>query len=393
MRKPRAETGEKDPYIVETVSRACDILEAFQTGSELLRLSDVASRANLSKPTAFRILHTLQRRGLVERVGNHDFRLGIRPLRRKRYRLGYAGESTEFAFSRDVTESLSQAAAREGLDLLVLDNRYSPKAALRNAETFIRERRDLVIEFQVDEHVAPVLSSKLMAARIPMIAIEIPHPGGVYYGADNYGAGLIGGRHLGRWAKKRWGGKVDEVLLLELSRAGALPNSRLTGVVAGIRDILPDLDEGGVVRLNGNGQFGQTLDVVRKHLRRTRSERTLVAAINDPSAVGALRAFEEAGRAGGCAVMGHNGSAEGRAELRRAGTRLIGSVGFFPERYGEAVVSIALDVLHGKPVPPAVFVKHQLVTPENVDHLYRNDALLTPSELDTLLFAGRSLAE
>jgi len=27
-------------------------------------------------------------------------------------------------------------------------------------------------------------------------------------------------------------------------------------------------------------------------------------------------------------------------------------------------------------VPPAVFVKHQLITPENVDHFYPNDSLL-----------------
>jgi hypothetical protein len=27
-------------------------------------------------------------------------------------------------------------------------------------------------------------------------------------------------------------------------------------------------------------------------------------------------------------------------------------------------------------VPPAVFVRHQLITPENVDHHYPNDALL-----------------
>jgi len=28
-------------------------------------------------------------------------------------------------------------------------------------------------------------------------------------------------------------------------------------------------------------------------------------------------------------------------------------------------------------VPPAVFVKHQLVTPENIDQVYPNDVLLS----------------
>ena len=37
---------------------------------------------------------------------------------------------------------------------------------------------------------------------------------------------------------------------------------------------------------------------------------------------------------------------------------------------------LALDILEKKPTPPAVFIKHQLVTAENVDHFYANDNLI-----------------
>ena len=86
--------------------------------------------------------------------------------------------------------------------------------------------------------------------------------------------------------------------------------------------------------------------------------------------------MQEAGRVESCAVMGHNASPEGRAELRQPGTRLIGSVAYFPEKYGAEIVAVALDLLNRRPVPPAVFVKHQLVTPDNVDHIYPNDLLM-----------------
>ena len=67
----------------------------------------------------------------------------------------------------------------------------------------------------------------------------------------------------------------------------------------------------------------------------------------------------------------------GRARrASHAGTRLIGSVAYFPEKYGADIVAVALDILHRRSVPPAVFVKHQLVTPENVDHIYPNDHLM-----------------
>jgi ribose transport system substrate-binding protein len=55
---------------------------------------------------------------------------------------------------------------------------------------------------------------------------------------------------------------------------------------------------------------------------------------------------------------------------------LIASVGYFPQRYGEGVIRLALDLPGHYAAPPAVFVKRQLVTRANVEHLYPNDALM-----------------
>src|SRR5438046_2366928 len=109
---------------------------------------------------------------------------------------------------------------------------------------------------------------------------------------------------------------------------------RLTGILVGLGSFLPDMKNCRIVRLDGDGELGPSFEAVRKHLRSSRARRQLVGAINDPSALGALRAFQEAGRSECCAVMGHNASPEGRAELRQPETRLLGSVAFFPERYG-----------------------------------------------------------
>lgn len=361
-------------YVVEAVARACDILEAFTTDSEALRLCDISARTGLSKATAFRILFTLEKRGLVEQGERHTYRLRLRPLNRRKYRFGYGAQSSEFAFSRTVSESIEAAALAEGIDLLVLNNRYSAKEAVRNAELFVRAQVDLVIDFQTDEHCAPIVSSKFSEAQIPFIALEIPHPGATYYGANNYRAGTLGGQCLARWAAQHWHGRVDEVLLLELPVAGALPKARLTGTVAALRANLPSLTDRQIIPLDGNGQFERSLEVVRKHLRKSRSRCVLVGAINDPSALGALRAFQEAGRVDECAVMGQNASLEARSEIRTPGSRLVGSVAYFPERYGEGAISLALNILKGKPTPPAVFVKHQLVTRETVDRIYPGDA-------------------
>jgi ribose transport system substrate-binding protein len=262
------------------------------------------------------------------------------------------------------------------MELICVDNRYSPKIAQRNADVLVREKVDLVIEFQTDEHVAPIVSAKYREAGIPLIAIEVPHPGATYFGANNYEAGLIGGRHLGRWAKQHWHSEVSEIVLIALERAGSLPKMRLTGMLVGMKETCPQLENCQVSYLEGDGKLGESFEAMRRHLRTSRSRRFLIGAINDPSALGALRALQEAGRSESCAIMGQNASPEGRAELRVPGTRLIGSVAYFPEKYGAEIVAVALDILHRRSVPPAVFVKHQLVTPDTVDHIYPNDHLM-----------------
>ena len=144
--------------------------------------------------------------------------------------------------------------------------------------------------------------------------------------------------------------------------------------------------------LNGHASFSASLDVVRKHLRRgTHAGRTLISGEDDPSTIGGVRALEEAGRADKCAALGHGGSTEARAELRRARTPLIATVGYFPEKYGEALISMALQILNKRSVAPALFIKHQLITAGNVDHFYPTDALRSANEQTALSSSGGML--
>jgi ribose transport system substrate-binding protein len=48
-------------------------------------------------------------------------------------------------------------------------------------------------------------------------------------------------------------------------------------------------------------------------------------------------------------------------------------VAYFPERYGDELIPLCLNILQNKPTPPAVFVKHQLITPKNVRLIYPLD--------------------
>jgi ribose transport system substrate-binding protein len=364
-------------YIIKSLVHAAAVLGCFKHQGESLRLRDVVSRTGLKKGMCFRLLYTLHQCGFLEKIDENSYRLLVELHRPRKYRFGYAGQGQfDASFHREVRTGLVRAAEEMGVELIALDNRYNPRVALRNADHLVKEGVDLVIEFQADESVAPAIAAKYLEAGIPFIAIDIPHPGATYFGANNYEAGLMAGRHLGRWARKSWEGKVDEILLIELARAGSVPQARIRGMVTGIHETIRVPDSVSPYVIDGDGQFQTSLEGIRRHLRESRASRILVGAATDSSALGALRAFEEAGRLKDCAIVGQNGEPEARFELRNPDSRFIGTVAYFPEKYGAELVQLAIHLLEQRPVPPAVFVKHQLITPENVDHFYPNDRLL-----------------
>jgi ribose transport system substrate-binding protein len=378
-----------DRYLVKSLVHAATILQVFQSPGEVLRLRDVVERTGFGKGMCFRLLHTLHHCGFVEKIDERHYRLMavIRP--RKRFRIGYASQGQDSSFPREVHAGLLRAAERERLELIVVDNKYQAKVALRNAQHLIKEKVDLVIEFQTDEAVAAAIASKYLEAGIPLIAIDIPHPGATYFGANNYQAGLLGGRYLGQYAQTCWNGQVDEVLILELARAGALVGARTKGFVSGVKEMLPLGDAVRVVCLDGDGQFNASFEKVRRYIRLSKARHVLVGAANDPSALGTVRALQEAGRDATCAVVGQNAEPDARQELRSARTPLVASVAYFPERYGSGLVRLALDILSRKPVPPAVFTRHQIITAENVDHFYPNDSLATQAAAPTAPASSR----
>lgn len=354
---------------MKSLIRACEILKAFRNESECLRLSDLAQRTGLHKATALRLIRDLVATSLLVRVGESKYKLGIRPIGKKRFRFGCGMQNAEWGFSRTVTDSLMRSAAAADIDFLVLDNRDDANTAVHNADIFVREKMDLVIETQTHVRIASQISSRFQGVSIPVIAIEIPQPNAVYYGANNSQAGLIAGRHLARWAESNWRAQVDELLLIDVPKVGQVPNARILGSMLGVIERLVGFEHK-IKILHTNGHFENTVALTRAHLRRSRSQRILVAAINDPCSLGALQGFRDADREEHCAIVGHNASSDVYQELASKTSRLIGSVGYFPERYGEGVIPLALDLVAGRPVPPANFVRHEMVTSSNLRVFY-----------------------
>ena len=261
-------------------------------------------------------------------------------------------------------------AAAVGVDLLVLDNRYNAETAIANAETFIRERVDVIIEFQVEEHAAPIIADKIAEAKIPLIAVDIPHPHATYFGVDNYRAGLEAGGILAEFAVNRWGGRVDWVVGLDLEEAGRLVQSRITGAFEGVKTRLPNLPVETFVRIDGRGMHERSYSVILDFLKRHPQEKhILIAAANDTSALGAIAAVRELKREKHVAVVGQDCLEEMLLEILKPGSPAIGSISHQVALYGSRLIDLALAILRGETVAPYNYTEHRVVTAERASEL------------------------
>lgn len=354
-------------YKLETVARACAILHQFSDVQQPLSLGEIVERTGLERTIVFRILRTLEEEGMLRRPEGRRYVSNVNILTQKRFRVGYASQNGD-SFSKAVSQGLRWAATRQQIDLIEVENLYNAKAALRNAQKLAEQRVDLAIEFQVYERIGPQLSTIYEKASIPVIAVEIPQPGAVFYGIDNYNVGQLAGKALIKAAQQHWRGQIDELLMLDLEVAGSLPHLRISGAESTVRKSLTGSYQ--VLHLDSRGEMERSFELVRRHLHFSPKRKTLICGVNDLAVLGALRAFAEVGRNEYCLALGVGAFPEARRELRSPQTRLIGSIATFPERYGDNLIQIALDILHHKSVPPAVYAPIQLVTPQNIEKFY-----------------------
>lgn len=279
-------------------------------------------------------------------------------------RIGFANQDDSAPFSTLVRQGLVRAAAARKIDLVMTDNREDGRTALANVEYFIDQGVDLVVEFNTDARFGPLIMEKLNSANIPAIAVDIAVPGATVVGVDNFKAGRMGGTLLGMVVQKMWGGTVDKVLSLELPLAGPLLAARMEGQLEGFRELIRVQDDD-ILHIDSQNTFTKAHHAVAELLPALRSAgRIAVLGVNDEVALGAQAAFEEAGQEDRILIVSFGADQIAAKDMLRPASRLVGAVASFPERYGELILSVAMDLLRGKPVPPAVYTNHIWVLPE-----------------------------
>ncbi|MCC7208584.1 MAG: sugar ABC transporter substrate-binding protein [Anaerolineae bacterium] len=295
------------------------------------------------------------------------------PTRKDSYKIGFANLTEDIEFTRLVREGLVRAAEEAGnVELVLADNKLDGATALANTESFITQGVDGIIHFQTDAAFGNVIMAKARAAGIPVFAIDIPMPGAIFFGADNYYAGQLAGEALANWVNENWDGQVDAALMLELPQSGPIPEARMQGMLDAFQENVENpLPEDKIFHLDSKNTQEESFRVVSDTLPGIPDATRIVAmTINDGTGIGTVAAAEAAGRGDQIMVVGQNADPSGQEEMIKENSRYLGATAYFPENYGLKLLPAMIDVLECRPVPPSVYVDHVFVSAENLCEYY-----------------------
>ncbi|MEV4841334.1 substrate-binding domain-containing protein [Nonomuraea sp. NPDC049486] len=245
---------------------------------------------------------------------------------------------------------MRKEAEKRSWDLVVLNNDRDGPTAVSNAETMVAQGVTHAVEFQGDGKVAPQLMDTFNAANIPVIAIDIAHPGAHFFGINNVEAGRLSGLAGGNHAKENWDCKPDLVTLLENEASGDVALLRTEGILKGLKEACPDLPDDVIQRRNSpttpDGAQGVARDIL---VSKPDAKNILALGGNDNMVIGTINAAEQLGRAGN--VFGYGLG----ADLMLFGVDtpgLGGSTAFWYEGYAKEIFKLLDKIVAGE--APAV---------------------------------------
>ena len=283
------------------------------------------------------------------------------------YTIGFANMSEKADFAVKVRKSLESAAALyPNVRLIVRDNNMDDQTALANIEEFAATPVDLAIIYHLGERIGPTLSSTLLKKKIKMIAVDIPiPPWAIYFGVNNKLSGSIVGEELAKWININWDGQIEKILVLTESRVldfvRARSTSALNSLIEGIGYTPQD-----IMHLEaGNVREPSAQAVINVLQRWADVHRIAVIGFNDETAIGAIDAARQLGRENDIIAVGQGGNLIAE-EAKLPNPRMVASVSYHPEQYGESLMALAMRMLAGERVSREQFIEHEALTTANM---------------------------
>ena len=277
-------------------------------------------------------------------------------------------------FAIPITKGISKLAKDLGLKLIYCDAEFKPEKAISCAEILASQKPDFVIAGNWQGGAAAAIMAIFDKAKIPAASIDVSHPNAVFFGASNYASGVVGGKAAGEYAKANWDCKDVWVFMGENLEEGEAADLRLVGFADGVQEVCGALPADRIDRMRlSAGTADQAITVTTDWLTaHPEAKHILSGTIDDERANGMAKAFVATKRDG--MVVGQGCDSVGIAVVKMAPAsenRFLGCAAYYPEKYGDYLVSIALDVMAGKAVPQEIHMEHTFLDHDTIGTVYK----------------------
>ena len=277
-------------------------------------------------------------------------------------------------FAIPIAKGIAKLAKDLGLKLIYCDAEFKPEKAISCAEILASQKPDFVIAGNWQSGAAAAIMAIFDKAKIPAASIDVSHPNAIFFGASNYASGVVGGKAAGEYAKANWDCKDVWVFMGENLEEGEAADLRLVGFADGVQEVCGALPADRIDRMRlSAGTADQAITVTTDWLTaHPEAKHILSGTIDDERANGMAKAFAATKRDG--MAVGQGCDSVGIAVVKMAPAsenRFLGCAAYYPEKYGDYLVSIALDVMAGKAVPQEIHMEHTFLDHDTIGTVYK----------------------
>jgi ribose transport system substrate-binding protein len=226
-------------------------------------------------------------------------------------------------------------------------------------DAFIQQGVDLIVISAVDEDGIEPAIQRAKKAGIIVIAVDTPAKGAdAVIMTDAVQAGEKSCKYL----FDEMGGKGN-VLLVD-----GTPIQTIIDRIKGCKNVLKDYPDIKVVGQQASKNDRASGLAVTTDMLTATPDVQGIFGMNDPSALGAVLAVQQAGKRDQVKVTGVDGSPEAVAELKQKGSPFIGTATQNPAEMVRQAVKIAQDIVKNNPPKEStILIPSELVTRDNVD--------------------------
>lgn len=261
-------------------------------------------------------------------------------------------------FFKELGDTIAAEAAQFGYETIVVSGDYDISKQQNQVSDFIVQGVDVIVLTPINSQSIGTSVGAANEAGIPVFTADIAVLAeGVevvsHIATDNYQAGRVAGRAM-----------VEG--LGASGQVGILDFAEVESVIMRTRGFFDELEAQAeatgielevVARLPGGAEkavsYRAAQDMLQAH-----PDLKGIFAINDPSALGAVAALEEAGRADEVIVVSVDGQPEGRRAVLEG--KIYGDAVQYPDKIARTTVQTIMKYLNGEVVPAEILIPTEL---------------------------------